>query len=165
MEYRGTAIKEDNIKTGKILAVEYHPKAKYSWSTGIAIGRFLKELKNGRIIGRKCNKCGRVTTPPRIFCEKCFRESDEWIYLKDTGVVNTFVLSYIAFDTTRLEKPIIPAVIWIDGADNAGFLHLLGEVEPKDVKIGMKVKAVWKAANERKGDITDIKYFKPLKEE
>jgi hypothetical protein len=34
-------------------------------------------------------------------------------------------------------------------------------VKPGDVKIGMKVKAVWKPARERKGDITDIRYFKP----
>ncbi|MDI6855896.1 MAG: Zn-ribbon domain-containing OB-fold protein [Candidatus Thermoplasmatota archaeon] len=161
VEYKGTAIKGEDIRT-KVLAIEYKPVAKYCWSTGIAIGRFLKELKNGKIIGRKCNKCSRVTTPPRMFCEKCFRESDEWVYLKDTGTVNTFALSYIAFDTTKLEKPVIPAVIWLDGADNAGFLHILGEAEPKDVKIGMRVKAVWKEANERKGDITDIKYFKPL---
>jgi len=33
------------------------------------------------------------------------------------------------------------------------------------VKFGMKVKAVWKPKEERVGAITDIKYFKPLKEE
>jgi uncharacterized OB-fold protein len=42
-----------------------------------------------------------------------------------------------------------------------GILHLLSEVDPKEVKIGMKVKAVWKPAEEREGAITDIKYFKP----
>lgn len=159
---RGTRIKEEDIKSGKILTLAYKPNMKYSWATGIAIGRFLQELKNGKIIARKCNKCGRTTTPPRIFCEKCFRESDEWVYVKDTGVVNTFAISHIAFDTTKLEKPIIPAVIWIDGCDNSGLLHILGEVFPDNVKIGMKVKAVWKDKEERKGDITDIKYFKPM---
>ena len=38
---------------------------------------------------------------------------------------------------------------------------MLGEAEPEDLKIGMKVKAVWKAAGERTGAITDILYFKP----
>jgi probable rRNA maturation factor len=42
-----------------------------------------------------------------------------------------------------------------------GILHLLGEVEPKDVEIGMKVEAVWKPAKEREGAITDIRYFRP----
>ena len=34
-------------------------------------------------------------------------------------------------------------------------------MRPQDIKIGMKVKAVWKPASERKGDITDIRYFRP----
>ena len=41
-------------------------------------------------------------------------------------------------------------------------MHLLGEVEPDEVKIGMKVQAVWKPAKERVGAITDILYFKPV---
>ncbi|MCI0530723.1 MAG: DNA-binding protein, partial [candidate division Zixibacteria bacterium] len=59
--------------------------------------------------------------------------------------------------------PQMPAVIEIDGTSKTkGILHMLGEVNPKDVKIGMKVKAVWKFPREREGAITDIKYFKPL---
>jgi uncharacterized OB-fold protein len=41
-------------------------------------------------------------------------------------------------------------------------MHMLGEVEPKEVKIGMKVQAVWKPAAEREGSILDIAYFKPV---
>ncbi len=54
-------------------------------------------------------------------------------------------------------------VISIDGAsEKMGFMHYLGEVEEKDLAIGMKVKAVWKPAKEREGAITDIRYFKPV---
>ena len=45
-----------------------------------------------------------------------------------------------------------------------GIMHLMGEVDPQDVKIGMRVQAVWKAPEEREGAITDILYFKPLEE-
>jgi len=56
----------------------------------------------------------------------------------------------------------LPAVIEIDGASKGmGIMHLLGEVKPEDIKIGMKVKAVWKPESERTGSITDIEYFKP----
>jgi uncharacterized OB-fold protein len=77
--------------------------------------------------------------------------------------VNTFSISYITADTTRIKTPIIPAVINIDETSNAGFLHLIGDVKPNEVKIGMKVKAVWAEAAKRKGSITDIKYFAPLR--
>jgi uncharacterized OB-fold protein len=61
------------------------------------------------------------------------------------------------------DEPEIPAVIDIDGTQPAvGIMHLLGEVDPKAVEIGMKVQAVWKPAEEREGSILDIKYFKPV---
>ena len=157
----GVALREEDIEARKILSVTYHPKAKYSWATGIAIGRFLRELKQGRIIGNRCEHCRRVVVPPRIFCEWCFRELHEWVYLPDTGTINTFSVSHISTDTTRLKTPIIPAVIEIDETSHAGFLHVLGETRPEAVKIGMLVKAVWEEPSRRKGSITDIKYFKP----
>jgi uncharacterized OB-fold protein len=43
-------------------------------------------------------------------------------------------------------------------------MHMLGEVDPNEVKIGMRVQAVWKPASERQGSITDILYFKPIEE-
>jgi uncharacterized OB-fold protein len=55
-------------------------------------------------------------------------------------------------------------VIEIDGTDKAGLLHILGEIKPDAIRIGMKVKAVWKQPSERTGSITDIHYFKPIGE-
>jgi hypothetical protein len=156
-------LKESDIETQKVLSVAYQPKAKYAWATGIAIGKFLDGLKSGQIIGTRCDHCGRVVVPPRIFCEWCFKRTEAWVNLPDTGIVNTFSISYITADTTRIKTPIIPAVIEIDGTSNAGFLHLMGNVKPDDVKIGMKVKAIWEAAENRKASITDIKYFAPIK--
>ena len=159
----GTSLKEDDIERQKVLTVAYRPKVKYAWATGIAIGRFLMGLRAGEILGTKCEHCGRVVVPPRTFCEWCFKESNTWVKLPDTGIVNTFSICYITADTTRVKTPLIPAVIGIDSTTNAGFLHLIGGVKPEDVRIDMRVKAVWLDASERKGSITDIKYFTPLK--
>lgn len=62
-----------------------------------------------------------------------------------------------------VKTPIIPAVIGIDSTTNAGFLHLIGGAKPDEVRIDMRVKAVWLEPSQRKGSITDIKYFAPLK--
>jgi hypothetical protein len=88
---------------------------------------------------------------------------DDWVYLPDTGTVNTFSLCYVTWDMGRVEVPEISAVIDIDGTSPlVGIMHMLGEVDPDDVKIGMKVQAVWKPAEEREGSILDIKYFRPM---
>ena len=163
----GTHLKESEIKQGKVLTLKMDPELKYAWDNGVAIGRYLEELKNGRIIARKCNRCGRVMLPPRMFCELCWRATDEWVYCRDTGTVNTFSICYVNWDASRLAKgqpPHLPAVIEIDGASKGmGILHKLGEVAPQDIRIGLKVKAVWKDASEREGKITDIMYWKPVR--
>lgn len=163
IEPQGTGLREEELERSDVLTVSYQPMARYAWATGIAISRFLRGLKDGEIVGTKCDQCGRVAVPPRIFCEWCFRRSGTWIKLPDTGIVNTFSISYISTDTTRVKTPTIPAVIQIDSAGNAGFLHIIGDVKPEDVKIGMHVKAVWLEPEKRKGSITDIRYFKPTR--
>ena len=142
--------------------VETEPNLRYAWDTGVAIGRFLAELKKGRIVGRYCHRCRRTMVPPRMFCEQCFRPTDRWVVLEDSGRVNTYSISYIRWDATRVKEPTIPAVIDIDGASKGmGIMHLLGEVKPEDVQVGMRVKAVWKPPRQRQGSILDIRYFRP----
>ncbi len=94
---------------------------------------------------------------------------DEYIPLHDTGTINTFSLCYVTWDVQRIEEPEIPIVVELDGTSTlesgpimGGIMHLLGEVNPQDVKIGMRVQAVWKAPEDREGAITDILYFKPM---
>lgn len=160
--YRGVEVSGEEMKAGRYLFADYETSLGYSWSSGIAIGRFLSGLKDAELWGRKCDNCKRVLVPPRMYCEACFRPTDRWIRLRDTGRVNTYSISYVNADASRREEPIIVAVIEIDGASRGmGILHLMGEIEPADVKVGMPVVAVWKASAERKGAITDIMYFKP----
>jgi len=160
--YSGEELKSADIKEGKIPTVRHRPNAKYMWSAGIAMSRFLNELKKGKIIASTCNKCGRKMVPPRAFCEQCFKSTDGWTYVKDTGTINTYSVSFIAGDASRIKEPIIVAVIDIDGASpGMGILHTIQKIDWKKVKFGMKVKAVWKPEKERTGAITDIKYFKP----
>ncbi len=162
-EFPGVGLKESDLANKKVLFTEWDPNARYAWDAGVAIGRYLRELKEGRLIGVQCNHCHRTVIPPRIFCEWCFRPMDEWVYLPDTGTVNTFSLCYVTWDMRELSEPEIPAVIDIDGTrPSVGIMHLLGEVDPQAVKIGMKVQAVWKPAEERTGSILDIKYFRPV---
>jgi len=149
------------VHRGDVLTQEWPSSLRYAWDTGVAVGRFLSELKNGRIIGRRCHRCQRVLVPPRMFCERCFRPTDAWQYVEDSGAVNTYSESYIRWDVSRVAEPILIAVIEIDGASSGGFLHYLGEVKPEDLRIGMKVKAAWKLPEEREGSILDIRYFRP----
>jgi uncharacterized OB-fold protein len=161
---RGTPLDEKALKQGKSFKVTYAPKLRYEWDTGQAISRYLAELKEGRLIARSCRQCERVMIPPRMFCERCFRPTDDWIYVKDTGRIVTFSLCYVSWDVRRLKQPQIPAVIEIDGASpGMGILHVVKKVTAKRVHIGMAVQAAWKPKGQRTGSVTDIAYWEPIK--
>jgi uncharacterized protein len=143
-------------------AIDFEVQARYAWDAGVAVGRYLHGLREGRIMARECLRCRRTLVPPRMFCEQCFRPTDRWVEVRDTGRVNTFSICYIRWDMVKLDEPEIPAVIEIDGASaGMGFMHKLGEVDPDHVRIGMDVEAVWKSEGDREGSILDIRYFRP----
>ena len=161
--YPGHEITPEESRAGKYLEVVYKFEPRYSWAAGVAISRFLGELKEGKIIARKCYECERILVPPRMYCEQCYRPTDEWVYIKDAGTVNTFSISHVGTDARRLKTPILVAVVDLEGASpGMGILHNLGEVEPARISVGMRVRAVWKPETERQGAITDIRYFKPV---
>jgi len=99
--------------------------------------------------------------PPRKCGELCFRQTDEWVEVSTSGSVETFSICDVTWDMRPLDQPELPAVIRLDGASNGGFLHMLGDVAPEDVSIGMRVTAVWKPLAERHGSILDISHFAP----
>ena len=43
-------------------------------------------------------------------------------------------------------------------------MHYFGEMRKDDIRIGMRVKAEWKPAAERRGSVLDVRYFRPLRE-
>ena len=164
-----TPLTRKQVLGGKVITTAWTPRLEYAWDNGPAIGRYLAELKNGKLIGKHCRRCNRTMVPPRMFCELCWCPTDKWVELKDTGTVNTFCISHVDWKATRLdieggERPFTPAVIEIDGASpGMGILHMIEGINPWKINIGMKVKAVWKPAAEREGSITDIICFKPVK--
>lgn len=165
IELPGTPLSEKDFQDGNILHTFDELRGDFAWDTGVAIGQYLAAFKEGVILGSRCNTCRKVVVPPRTVCEWCFHPMDFFVPLQDTGTVNTFSLCYVTWDVKRIKEPELPAVIEIDGASPLhGIMHMLGEVKPDDIHIGMRVKAVWKPPEEREGSVTDILYFKPLEE-
>jgi acetyl-CoA C-acetyltransferase len=156
----GHSLTDESFRSA-VGAVDHRLDPQYSWDAGVAISRFLDGLKAGRILGRECRRCERVLVPPRMFCERCFRASDAWVDVPDTGVVETFSICHVRWDMQPLDPPEIPAVIRLDETSEGGFLHKVDGVAPGDVSIGMRVRAVWKPRDERVGSILDISHFEP----
>lgn len=133
----------------------------YAWKAGETASRYFIALRDEKkIYGRRCPKCGKVLVPARKVCPFCTVLTDDWVALAGTGTVDTFTIVRRDTPIQPRRAPFVYALIRLDGADT-GFLHLLGEVDPQDVREGMRVEAVF--AEERKGSPLDIAYFRPLK--
>jgi uncharacterized OB-fold protein len=109
-----------------------------------------------------------MMVPARDFCELCDLQTVQRYYdLPDTGTVRTFTRSYVDWASAPLPDNgcNVFAVIAIDGCpEDMGLVHLVGECDPMDVDIGMRVKAVWKKEEDREGTVLDIAYWRPMKE-
>lgn len=144
----------------EILVAERDFDSIFSYTAGTIRSRFLTEIRdNKKIVGTKCPNCKMVWVPARSVCVKCFANLKEFVEVACTGKVTTYSVINNFQKFYPLKPPFILGIIQLDGADS-GLVHFIGEVNPKDVKMGMKVQAVFK--EERIGSILDIKYFKPL---
>ena len=164
-KFPGIELGSKDFYGSAVTGVRSRPDARYEFSAGEAMSRFLEELQNGKLIARTCNRCKRVLFPPRMFCEECFRPTDEWRYIRDTGTIETFSISYLDRDAKRITEPILVGVVSLDGASpKMGMMHYFGEMTKDQIAIGMRVKAVWKPPEDREGSVLDIRYFRPLRE-
>jgi hypothetical protein len=120
---------------------------------------FTKLRDEKKIMGMRCPTCNKVFVLARSICRDCFEKMDEMVELSDQGTVLTYTVCSQPNPVQPSKTPLTYAVIQLDGADN-GMVHMLGEVEPEAISIGMRVQAVFK--EERTGNILDIEYFKPL---
>lgn len=140
---------------------EGNVEADYIYTTGIAGDHFFKELRdNGRIVGSYCEKCKETFLPPKMYCENCLGETRNWKEVGKRGKVVTYTIAYVDEGGNELEKPIVWAMVNIDGV-KGGILHKLN-IKPEKVRIGMGVEAVLKPKEERQGNILDIQYFKSI---
>ena len=124
---------------------------------------FLRALEEGKLLGARTGESGKVYFPPKEADPATGLELDNFIELPDRGTVTTFAIINIPFAGQRIKPPYVAAYVLLDGADIA-FLHLIQEIDATEVRMGMRVEAVWKPREEWGLGIDNIEYFKPTGE-
>ena len=108
---------------------------------------YLLALAEGRLIGQRCPVCGKVYVPPRGACPVDGVPTRDEVELPDTGIVTTFCVVNVPFQGQKFPSPYVAASVLIDGAD-IPFQHLILGCQPEDVRMGLRVRAVWKPREE-----------------
>lgn len=129
----------------------------YTRSTGPVIGRFLTELRAGRIVGTRTSD-GRVIVPAAEYDPVSAEALTEFVPVADQGVVTTWCWVSEPLPHHLVKEPFAFALVRLDGAD-VPMLHMVVAPSEAAMKSGMRVRARWAA--ERKGSITDIACFEP----
>ena len=135
----------------------------YQHSASAEESRYLRGLKEGRVVGQRCPACGKVYVPPRGACPVDGVPTTTDVELPDHGIVTTFCVVNVPFQGQRVPSPYVAASVLLDGADIA-FQHLILGCEPADVRMGMRVRAVWKPREEWGTTTENISHFEPTGE-
>jgi uncharacterized OB-fold protein len=124
---------------------------------------FLRGLATGRLLGQRCPACGKVYVPPRAACPTDGIPTAGEVELPDTGTVTTFCVVNVPFRGQRVPTPYAAAAIVLDGAD-IPFQHLILGCDPDEVRMGMRVAAVWKPRDQWGTTVENIDHFRPTGE-
>ena len=145
--------------TGIITPVELD----YLYAASPEESAFYRALEEGRIIGQRCPVCQKVYVPPRSACPVDGVATTDEVELSDRGTVTTFCIVNVPFMGQKITPPYVSAYVLLDGADIA-FLHLILDIPAEEVRMGMRVEAVWKPREEWGTTIENISHFRPTGE-
>lgn len=120
----------------------------YTLTAGRAVGTFLAELGQRRILGSSCGSCATVRVPAQDFCGDCGGETPDFRQVPEVGDLEAWTVT---------DQGIV-ALVRLDGTDVA-FLHRIVDADPASLEVGMRVGAVW--AEEPGGHVLDLVGFAP----
>jgi uncharacterized OB-fold protein len=131
----------------------------YEFTAGDATTRFLKGIQAKKIIGQKAEG-GKVYVPPRGADPELGQPTPIEVEVSQTGTVTSFCVVNVAFYGSVMELPYTSALILLDGAD-LSIMHLIQEIPADQVRIGMRVEAVWRDDADIEPTLESIKWFRP----
>ncbi len=147
-----------------IRKVEYSWHIPYKVVMGNVYATFMNGLKEKKLLGKVCKKCKGVHFPAKPFCDICFEECTDWIELDGIATLQTYGVCYVPFPNLP-EPPSIMGILKV-GDCITNFVHNISGIDvsnqaeiDNNIKIGMKLKPVWK--ENREGHMFDISHFEP----
>ncbi len=124
---------------------------------------YLRALAEGRLVGQRCPVCRKVYIPARGTCPTDGVPITEEEELPDTGTVTTFCIVNVPYHGQRVTPPYVAAAVLLDGADIAFQALILG-CDASEVRMGMRVRAVWKPREAWGTTAENIDHFEPTGE-
>jgi uncharacterized OB-fold protein len=140
---------------GPVVMMDYFMHLEYHEVVCPIVRLYAASLMKGKLLGQYSPKSGLVYVPPRSYdpvaCE--WLGEDNLIELEDRGVITAFtIVTPVQYYGQEETEPFAKASVLLDGPGGMLSLQDILEIPPDEVRIGMKVEAVWLPENERNTD-------------
>ena len=135
----------------------------YTFTAGDATTRFLNGITQKKIIGQQATPTSKVYVPPRGADPELGAATPIEVEVAQVGTVTSFCVVNVQFYGSVMEIPYVSALILLDGAD-LSIMHLIQEVPADEVRIDMRVEAVWRDDADIEPTLESIKWFRPTGE-
>lgn len=116
----------------------------------MTIARFWREVGSRyNLIGSRCGSCGRTYFPPRTVCRECHRASIgkiDRLKLRGTGMIVSYTTVHEGAKDFEMQVPYVMAIIELD--EGARLTGQVIDCAPDEIRIGMRVKAVFRKLGE-----------------
>jgi uncharacterized OB-fold protein len=99
------------------------------------IEQFYKHMLQGKLLGGKCKKCGKVHLPPRPLCSECFSNDFEWVELPQNGKLLTYTIIHVAPTQFQGMAPYAIGIVQLENGTNIP--GMIKSVAIEQIKIGM----------------------------
>jgi uncharacterized OB-fold protein len=142
-----------------VRSVRTPARLEYTYTAGAATTRFLKGVSQRKILGERAPG-GKVYVPSRGADPQLGVPTSEQVELPHVGTLTSFCIVNVAFYGQGMEIPYTSGLILLDGSD-LPIMHLIQECPVKDVRIGMRVEAVWVDDADLGPTLESIRYFRP----
>jgi len=102
------------------------------------IEQFYKHISQGKLLGGKCTKCGKVHLPPRPLCDNCYSKDFEWLEIPTRGKLLTYTVIHIAPAKFQSMTPYTMGIVQL--GDDLKIPGMIKGLVPEQLKIGMDLK-------------------------
>jgi uncharacterized OB-fold protein len=103
---------------------------------------FIDSIKSGKVLARKCKKCGELHLATVYFCQNCGNKEFENAFLEGKGSIATYTI--ITVPPAGFEKytPYAWVVLSLDNSKLRISGFMAGIAKPSDLPVGTKAKIV-----------------------
>ena len=135
-------------------------RLEYDYTPGVATTRFLRAIKEKRLVGERCPETGKVYIPPRGVSPVAGLPTTEQVELGLDGTIVSFCVVNLDFTGNAQEIPYVSALILVDGSD-IPIYGLVREIPYDEVHPGLRVTSRWVDDAELTTSFENIKWWAP----